>query len=1110
MKAAERELNDRQPQPLKALPDKLTLVGIGASAGGLKALQRFFETLPADSGMAFVVITHLAPDQESLLPELLQRYTDMPVSQVQSYRAVESNHVYVIPPGQRLLMTDTHVDVEPFEEPRGRRTPVDDFFRSLAAAHGTAVAVVLSGGGTDGSVGVKAIKEKNGLLLVQHPDEAEFDGMPEAAIATGLADLVLPVTELAQKLLAFHQNGLKLPLNPAQLSEWDRSQMHRILTQVQIQTGHDLSQYQPATLLQRIYRRIRLFSFQSLEDYLGYLRNNPDEAHTLFNDLLVGVTTFFRSPESWQALAEQVVPRLFEGKQRRERIRVWSVGCATGEEAYSLAILLLEEAARREPEPVVGAFPREASLRIQIFASDLDEQALQRARLGRYPEVIEADLSPERLERFFEKEGAYYRIRPELRDMVLFASHSVLYDPPFSRLDLISSRNLLTHLQQPLRRSVLEIFYYALNPGCYLFLDRLDALEISPDLFQTLDPANHIYATQSRSGEEAVIPALPLVAPLETALPADRAQHQAAHFWPAALLEAAAEHHHQQALEALAPPSLLIDEDYQVLHLSESAGRYLRPRRGPVVADVRQLVRPKLQAELEQALALAFQRGTAVFTRPVTLAFDGSDHEVVVAVRPYRNEVESDVVYQGALLALLFFLEAEGRPAERPTRPRPPAVGVPRRAGQREQQEMGRLHAQLQATIERYETNNDELRVANEKLRTINDAYQAAVEELETSQEEIRSVNEELRNTNYELERKVTEISLAHNDMENLMAATAIPTLFLDRQLHIRHNTPAVARLLGLQPHDRGRSLTDLAVPLNYPDLVDDARRVLDSLRPVEKEIEHRKGKWLLVHHHPYRAPGDVINGVVITLVDITRQKQTEMALRAAESNLEQQVQERTAQVRQLASELIASEQTVRQRIAQSLHDDLQQTLYASKVQIQFLREEFGEKAELKTMEKTISHALDLTRKVTLELSPPVLEEEGLTEGLNWLAKHMRELYGLRVEVKSNDHPDTATKEQRVLVYQIVRELLFNVVKHAGVQEAEVGLQESDEGLTVLVSDYGRGFDVTEKTAEANASFGLRSIHERLQLFDGRADIESKPGAGTRVRLFLPHRRAAE
>src|SRR5215216_4397723 len=479
--------------------DEIIVVGIGASAGGLPALQEFFESLPSQTGVAFVVITHLHPEHESHLAELLQTRTRMPVRQVTGLVSIERDHVYVIPPNQRLVMQDSQIDIAAFKEPRGQRAPIDYFFRSLAKGHPNSVGIILSGSGTDGAVGVKAIKEEGGLLMAQHPKEAEYDSMPLAAIATGLVDVVLPVKELAEKLVEYTKFQPPLPLHAKELSEGQLELIRRIIAHVHMRTGHDFSKYKRATLLRRIQRRMQIYGISTLEAYLDQLHQNATEATALFNDILIGVTSFFRDREAWEQLETEAIPQLIKERKPDETVRVWTIGCSTGEEAYGLTILLLETFAKLERRP-----------RIQVFASDLDENAIKYAREGIYPTAIGADVSAERLERYFTLEGNHYHIRREVRDAVLFTHHSVLRDTPFSRLDLITCRNLLIYLEREIQNTVLDIFHYALNPGGYLFLGSSESVEAAHDLFETVDKNHRIYCTKPWNREQPHLPSLPL------------------------------------------------------------------------------------------------------------------------------------------------------------------------------------------------------------------------------------------------------------------------------------------------------------------------------------------------------------------------------------------------------------------------------------------------------------------------------------------------------------------------------------------------------------------------------------------------------------------------
>jgi len=835
------------------------VAGIGASAGGIEALGAFFDVLPEDTGVAFVIVVHLAPERRSLLAEILRKRTRMPVEQVTSTVALEANRVYVIPPDRRLEITDSSVAAVPFEEQRGLRAPIDLFFRSLADQHGDGFAVVLSGGGSDGAVGVKAVKEAGGLVLVQDPAEAAHDSMPRAAIATHVADLVLPVRDLAGRLAELARIKRRVSrlfdALPGPLDTDDEATLGRILAHLHGRTGHDFTNYKRGTVLRRVGRRMQVRRTESLGEYFTFLRQHVDEAHALFDDLLISVTTFFRDPEAWDALAQDVIPRLFDenGEDRPDmRIRVWAPGCATGEEAYSLAMLLLEEAHRRDVRP-----------ELQIFASDLDERALAVGREGRYSRAIAADVSEERLRRFFREEGEEYCVTKQMRDCVLFTSHNLLRDPPFSRLDLVSCRNLLIYLERDLQQQVFGVFRYALRPGRFLFLGASETAEGGH--FRALDKQHHLYQAREVSADESYLPDLLLAMPRFRVAEVPN---------PLRSLPVTAGMTHQRLLEDLAPPSILVDEERNAVHLSESAGRFLQPPGGTLTHDVTRLVRSELQAELRAALFLAFERGATTLTPFLSLRADGGLRRVALLVRPRPGSSTAE------RMALVVFIEdgddsvpTAGAPEEETS------AAVVRQL----EAELRRTHERLATTREQYEAGNEELRAANEELQSINEEYRSTSEELETSKEELQSINEELETVNGELKAKLQEVSRAHSDLENLMAATDIGTLFLDRSLRIARFTPPVSALFNITEIDRGRSISDFTSHLDYGNLLADAREVLRGLTPVEREARSSDGRWYLVRIRPYRTVEDRIDGVVVTFVEFTARRAAEDALRASE-----------------------------------------------------------------------------------------------------------------------------------------------------------------------------------------------------------------------------------
>ncbi|MGE5462120.1 MAG: chemotaxis protein CheB, partial [Syntrophothermus sp.] len=771
----------------------MTIVGIGASAGGLKALRSFFEALPETTGMAFVVITHLHPEHESVLADILQSDTKMQVSQVTGKVSVEPDHVYVIPPNHQILMADHNLDIQEFDEPRGLRSPVDHFFRSLAKAHHEIVGIILSGSGTDGAVGIKAIKEEGGLLMVQSPEEAEYDGMPRAAIATGIIDAVLPVSELASTLMRYAQHPGVLPRDPDHLSPQQQEIMQRILAQVNARTGYDFRQYKRTTVLRRIQRRMQLNGHETLEEYQSYMRQNSNEATAMFNDILIGVTNFFRDVASWEALANTVIPALFKGKQDGDSVRVWTIGCSTGEEAYTVAILLLEHAATLNER-----------IQLQVFASDLDDRALAQAREGIYPSAIEADVSAARLEKFFNPHNNHYQVKRELRDIVLFTRHSILRDPPFSKLDLISCRNLLIYLQHEAHETVLDTFHYALVPDGYLFLGGSESAEAMKELFHAVDKSHRIYRAKPWTGKYSHVPALPLKGfPARSDhedLPSRGKEKRLIPGMPAI-------EDHLKALEAFGPPSIWVDEDYLILNISKSAGRFLMYPGGPITNHLLNVVRPELQVELRSALFQAFEKERSIVSTPLSVSFDGRIEQVVIAVRPDKQNADPDLGHPRR--ALVLFLEDESAAIAYPGSTENTPVRQSDEVVQQLENEVVHLRARLQASLEEFNSSNEEMKAANEELQSINEEYRSTTEELETSKEELQSVNEELQTLNSELRNNVEEISRAHSDLENLMDATQIATLFLDRDLNIKRYSPGMEQLFNIRSTDRGRSISD-------------------------------------------------------------------------------------------------------------------------------------------------------------------------------------------------------------------------------------------------------------------------------------------------------------
>lgn len=835
------------------------IVGIGASAGGMRALQAFLDGLPERTGLAFVVVMHLSPEHESTLAERLQSHTSMPCVQVHGRTLIEPDHVYVIPPALALSVVDGHLDVAPFSEPLGRRASIDLFLRTLADIHPDGVAVLLSGTGADGTLGLRRLKERGGLVFVQDPADAEFDGMPRSALATGLVDVVLPAAELGGRLAKLVSSGPPaLGGSGYVLTPEDDDALVRVMSALRVRTGHDFADYKQTTVLRRIARRLQVHGLGSLTAYADHLGEQPVEARALLKDLLISVTNFFRDADAFAALERDVIPGLFKGKGLGDTVRVWSVGAATGEEAYSLAIVLAEHAARLDAPPA-----------FQVFATDVSDESLAFAREALYPDTIVADVSEARLERFFVREGGFYRVRAALRERVLFASHNVLKDPPFSRLDLIACRNLLIYIDRGLQQRVFEAFHYALRPGGALFLGSAESPEGSTNLFTSIRKKQRLFARREVPAGGARVPTFPLALPLPPNAGVPRPPDARAARAPRSAGDPPPP---PNLFDAFSPPSVIVDAQHGIVYLSEGAGRYLLHAGGTPTKNLVKLVREELRVDLLTGLQEAFSAGRPWGSRSIAVRIDGEPCHVHVLVRPGNEEAGTG----GLALVVFSDVEAAG---EAP-------AGDGAAAGPSErvlEEEAARMRLRLRTTIEEYETSNEELKAANEELQSVNEEFKSALEELETSKEELQSVNEELHTVNQELKTNVEDLARANGDLQNLMAATDIGTLFLDRSLCVKRFTPAVLDLFNVIPADQGRPLAHVTHRLRYPELQADAAAVLATLVPIAREVESEAGRWYLARVRPYRTADDHIDGVVLTFVDLTERKLAEEELRESD-----------------------------------------------------------------------------------------------------------------------------------------------------------------------------------------------------------------------------------
>lgn len=834
------------------------VVGIGASAGGLESFEHFFRNTPPDSGMAFVLVPHLDPSHASILTEILQRSTAMPVVEAQDQVKVEPNHVYVIPPNRDMAIFNGVLQLRAPEQPRGQRMPIDAFLRSLAEDQGEkSIGIILSGTGTDGTLGLRAIHGAGGVTLAQEPVTAKYDGMPNSAIQAGYATHVLPVEKMPELLSGGRILSLR-PEAPAVVT----SGLNRILMQLRSATGHDFTQYKKSTIGRRIERRMAMHNIEDRDVYARYLTEHPPEVQALFKELLINVTNFFRDPEAFDSLKHDILPQLFADKPDDYVLRVWVAGCASGEEAYSIAILLRE---------VMDEVHRE--FKILLYATDLDDDAIAVARAGLYPPNIAQDITPERMRRFFIKEEVGYRVKKNIREMVVFAIQNVIKDPPFTKLDLLCCRNLMIYLEPVIQHRLIPAFHYALKPGGVLFLSPSESITSHPELFEPLNRKWKIYrAIGSPAATRPVMHANLAWAGGTHMKEVDDAVTMVKETNFAELTKRA-------LLQSFAPPSVVTDVKGNIVYVHGDTGKYLRPAPGQATLNVVEMAREGLQQELRAAILLAAASGaaeqSAAFrSREVSVKTNGHVQLVNLSLRPLPAPGSGDK------LLLVSFQDVVQPPSV------PHGKGARKHSEPPRDEELERELAftreNLQATIEEQQATNEELKSANEELQSTNEELQSTNEELETSKEELQSVNEELVTVNSELQAKIEQLAGMQNDMKNLLDNVNVGTIFLDEHLAIRRFTRDAVAIYRLVATDVGRQLADIKTDIEGEDLPARAQAVLDTLAPWEQELRTAGGIWYLVRIQPYRTLDNVISGVVLTFTDISQRVKAE-AIRNAQ-----------------------------------------------------------------------------------------------------------------------------------------------------------------------------------------------------------------------------------
>jgi two-component system CheB/CheR fusion protein len=844
----------------KAQESQFPVVGIGASAGGLEALELFLKNVPPSSGMAFIIVQHLDPTHKGIMAELLQRATPMPVCQISDDLVVKKNNVYIIPPNKDLTLFHGVLRLLDPVKPRGLRLPIDFFFRSLADdLMDLSIGVIVSGMGSDGMLGLRAIKEAGGGSFVQDPLTSKFDGMPRSSIDAGLADVVAPVEELPAKIIDFIHHRSRLVGSPSfTLNGKTASAFDKIMLILRLKTGHDFSLYKKSTMYRRIERRMGIHDIEKIHDYVRFLQNNTTESELLFNELLIGVTSFFRDPAAWEKLKQSVIPFLLASHPDGGVLRAWSIGCSTGEEAYSLAMIFKE---------VIEELKPERNYTFQIFATDLDKHAIDIARDGSYPKNIVADVSEARLRRFFINEEGRYRLNKGIRDQIVFAPHNLIKDPPFTKLDILICRNLMIYMEPELQKRLFPLFHYSLNKGGFLFLGSAENIYGSPEFFVLFDGPSHIFQRSSSVAATCMFNFADTFSGVFKGIFPNKSTEEQKE--PSANLATLAD---RLLLDCFAPVSVLTTRRGDIVYINGRTGKYLEPVSGKANWNIFVMIREGLKFSLSRAFENAVRTKKSVTVEGVHVKSSTESVLVQLTVEPIEKPEQLSGMF------LIVFTEKSAFEEKNIKA----AAGSEKALYEGDCQLMEELklvRAELLASHEEMQSSHEELKSMNEELLSSNEELQSTNEELSTAKEEMQSLNEELQTVNQELQGKVDELVRTSDDMKNLLNSTEIATLFLDEKLNIRSFTKAMLTISKYTPLDKGRPFTDITSILNYSELHDDAVAVLDTLVCRERQISTTDGRWFVIRIMPYCTQKNRINGLVITFIDITLSKRLEIKL---------------------------------------------------------------------------------------------------------------------------------------------------------------------------------------------------------------------------------------
>ncbi len=1072
----------------------LIIVGIGASAGGLEAFQSFFSKMPVDSGMAFVLIQHLSPDYPTMLPEIISRSTSIPVSEAKDGMEVVANHVYIIPPNTTLTLEKYHLVVTSPAPPRENRHPIDTFLFSLAQEMGEqAICIILSGTGTDGTLGLTVIKEQGGITFAQAElDNAPMIGMPKSAYGTGDVDHLLQVEDMPAMLMEY-KNHLRL-VQPKKDKEGSRLDLSQYLPQIfallRTGIGHDFSYYKEKTLIRRIQRRMQVLQLNDPLDFINTLKQNPKELELLFQDLLISVTEFFRDPDAFLTLETQIIPQLLLGKGADSQVRIWVAACATGDEAYSIAILLAEALEKVLAKP-----------KVVIFATDIDDKALSIARSGRYLKSHLEGVSPQRLERWFFQEGEQYCVAPQIREMCIFSSHSVVKDPPFSRLDLLSCRNLLIYFNITLQDRLLPVFHYALNPEGILFLGPSEGIGRRNDLFATLDEKHRLFKRVNQA--TAALPYYPLV---NERVNSSTKTSALASDGRANTFERGA----RRVMARYSPTHVVIDRRHQILSFSGQTGKFLDPSPGAASLDFFHLIQNALRPTARILLQKAFNHQQRVIKENIPFEVNGATESVTLIIEPILQASGEAQHY------IVVFQQADNHneKMEVDTSPDGKSMEV-----QLLENELRITRERLKAALDETDEATEDLKSSNEEFQSINEELHSSNEELETSKEELQSINEELLTVNAELSNKNQMLVRLNSDIQNFFESTQIATLFLDNNLCVRNFTPTVTELFHLRESDKGRRITEVANRLNYNELESDAKKTLQSLQVIEREILLAElNATFVMKIQPYRTVAKTIEGVVITFVDISDRKRYEEALKEAKEEAETANSKKDDFLAMMSHELRTPLNAI---IGYVRMMETGRGGPLTEKQTKYIQNIASSGAHLLTI---INDLLDLSKieagkmNVTYECIDIIPRIDEIKSMMNELAqlKKVQLLFEVPSDIGTIEADPARFKQ--MIINLVSNAIKFNreengtvwvrLFKNTEIQKLVVEVQDIGIGIPAeKISMLFQKFTQVDNSAgrqHEGTGLGLALTKELIELHGGDITVESEVGAGTTFRFWLP------